>query len=117
MAATTTGMRMMMRHARWDRAAHLATPTNEATCAEPRAVAWTYLDHESPWWERRWVRAHTARCDHCRAYLQFQRAFLRAVRAGLHHEPADEALRERIRAALAWRAPSSESLAEPAGQD
>lgn len=107
----------MMRHDRRRLPAHLATRPNEATCAELRELAWTYLDHESPWWERRWIRAHTTCCDRCRAYLQFQRAFLRAVRSGLHDEPADEALRQAIRAALVARTPSCDTSAETSGQE
>lgn len=90
MAAMTIGMRMMMRHEPDGGADSLGTPTNDATCVDLRASVWDYLDGESPRAVRRGIRAHLADCAHCRAYVRFQQAFLRAVRAALsdHQEPS-----------------------------
>ena len=89
-AAMTTGTRMMMRHERDRDGQSLGPTTNETTCGELRASVWEYLDGESPSATRRWIRAHLADCAHCRAYVQFQQAFLRAVRAALsdNQEPS-----------------------------
>jgi hypothetical protein len=85
----------------------------DVTCGGLAAMAWSYLDDELPWCERRRIRAHLARCHHCRAYLHFQRAFLRAVRAE-SNRTASDALRQRVRAALAAAAFASTRDDEPA---
>jgi anti-sigma factor (TIGR02949 family) len=108
MATNATRMRMMVRYDR-DAADDIGAPRSDARCAELREAVWSYLDDESSWDERRWIRAHITACSHCRAYLRFQRAFLRALRTELSREEPDEALRERIRTLLRPGAPSSES--------
>jgi predicted anti-sigma-YlaC factor YlaD len=83
-----------------DGANDLGFPSARATCARLREVAWSYLDDESPWLERQWIRAHLRECQACRAYVRFLRAFLRALRAELSREHTDDTLRRRIRALL-----------------
>ena len=117
MTAITDRMRMMMTHEQQGGGKHRWIPTNEATCADLRAAAWSYLDSESPSSERRWIHAHVAQCDPCRAYLKFLRAFLRAVRVELSRESADDALRQRVCAALSAGALSFESSAEASRQE
>jgi mycothiol system anti-sigma-R factor len=103
MPAIATGMRMMMRHEQHgpleEEPGDCAEDT-VPTCAGVTAMAWSYLDDELPWCDRRRIRSHVAGCDPCRAYLHFQRAFLRAVRAELNRETASDALRQRVSAAL-----------------
>jgi anti-sigma factor RsiW len=81
---------MMMRHEPDGGADSLGSRTNDANCVELRASVWDYLDGESPRAMRRSLRAHLAHCAHCRAYVRFQQAFLRAVRAAFsdHQEPS-----------------------------
>lgn len=82
---------MMMRHDRRDDADDIVLPRTEATCDELRAAAWSYLDGESPPREQRSIDAHLMDCVHCRAYMQYLRAFLHALRAELrrdHQEPS-----------------------------
>lgn len=59
-------------------------------CADLAALAWAYLDNEVSWSDQRWIRRHIVHCEHCRTYLYFQRAFLRALRAELKREVAGE---------------------------
>jgi len=99
----------MMRRGRED-GHDVGIPSTGAPCAWLRGVAWSYLDDESPWWERRRIRAHLAECPHCRAYVQFLRAFLRALRAELSRDRTDDALRRRIRAVLSPAAPSTDVI-------
>jgi hypothetical protein len=116
MAAIAIRIRMMMRHDKRDEAHDVGFPTADATCTELRAIAWSYLDGELPRVERRWIRAHLIHCDHCRPYVQFLRAFLRALRAELTRGHPDEALQRRVRSLLISAAPpdtNSESGQEP----
>jgi len=116
MAACATRVCVMIRHDR-DDAADIGFPSTSATCTELRAVVWSYLDDESPRWERRWIRAHLTDCDHCHAYVRFLRAFLRVLRAELGHEHADDAVRQRIRAAVGPETPLSKERSKSANQD
>ena len=59
-------------------------------CVDLAALAWAYLDNEVSWSDQRWIRRHIVHCEHCRTYLYFQRAFLRALRAELKREVAGE---------------------------
>jgi mycothiol system anti-sigma-R factor len=117
MPAIATGMRMMMRHEQDEpnegQPDDCADDT-DLTCEQVSAMVWSYLDDELPWCDRRRIRAHIAHCHHCRAYLHFQRAFLRAVRAELNRETASDALRERVSAALAAAALAATGGDEPA---
>lgn len=117
MPAIETGMRMMMRHEPHEpvegQPGECADDTG-LTCADVHAMAWSYLDDELPWCDRRRFRAHMARCHHCRGYLHFQRAFLRAVRAELNRHTASDALRQRVSAALAAAAIAFTRDDEPA---
>src|SRR5512147_3125074 len=98
MPAIETGMRMMMRHEQHEPAEGPGECADDTglTCADLNAMAWSYLDDDLPWCDRRRFRAHMASCDHCRGYLHFQRAFLRAVRAELNRDTASDALRQRV---------------------
>ena len=81
----------MMRHDKRDEARDVGYPNGTATCDDVRAVAWSYLDDELARAERRTIRAHLMHCDHCGAYLQFLRAFLRTLRTELTRvHPNDE---------------------------
>ena len=82
-------------------------------CVELETLAWTYLDDESPWWERRWIRAHISHCERCRTHLHFQRAFFRALRSAMPRESAGEHLRRRVSAALAAAAHADQSTELP----
>ena len=117
MPAIETGMRMMMRHEQHEpaegQAGECADDTG-LTCADLNAMAWSYLDDELPWCDQRRIRAHMARCHHCRGYLHFQRAFLRAVRAELNRYTVSDALRQRVSAALDAAAVASTRDDEPA---
>ena len=86
----------------------------DPACADVTAMAWSYLDDELPSCDRRRIRTHVGHCDHCRAYLHFQRAFLRAVRAELNRDTASDALRQRVSAALDAAALASTRDDEPA---
>jgi anti-sigma factor RsiW len=97
----------MMQHDRGD-AGDVGIPSTGAPCARLREAAWSYLDDESPWWERQRIRAHLAECPHCRAYLQFLRGFLRVLRAEFSRDGADDTLRRRVRRAPYLDGPSSE---------
>lgn len=80
---------MMMRQDNRDDADDIGVPSTGATCGELRQVAWSYLDGESPLSERRRIHAHLGGCDHCHAYLQYLRVFLRVLRAELRREPQE----------------------------
>jgi mycothiol system anti-sigma-R factor len=86
----------------------------DPTCADVTATAWSYLDDELVTCDRQRIRSHVAHCDDCRAYLQFQRAFLRAVRAELNRDTASDALRQRVTAALGAAALASTRDDDPA---
>jgi hypothetical protein len=81
---------MMMRHDKRDDARDVGFPSGTATCDDVRAVAWSYLDDELPRAERRSIRTHLMYCDHCGAYLQFLRGFLRTLRTELTRAYLDD---------------------------
>ena len=90
-----------------------ADSADAEVCVELETLAWTYLDDESPWWERRWIRAHISHCARCRTYLHFQRAFLRTLRSEMPRESAGEHLRRRVATALAAATHATEPTEQP----
>ena len=79
---------------------HPSSPLDSADCADVGAYVWDYLDGEVTLRRRRWIRAHLARCEDCRALFHFQRAFLRSVRTAMRKHGGGEALRRRVLTAL-----------------
>jgi hypothetical protein len=74
---------------------------DRAECEAVVRQMWGYLDDVIPAGEREIVSAHVASCVDCAAHFEFAAEFLRAIAARGTLRTASEALRDRVRRALA----------------
>jgi anti-sigma factor RsiW len=72
-----------------------------ADCEDTVRRLWPYLDGRLPDREHAQVAAHLAVCRACASHFDFARDFLAALRAARTEATVDDALRQRVLAALA----------------
>lgn len=71
-------------------------------CRDTVRQLWPYLDDVLPPSVRELVEQHLMECEGCRSHFDFEREFLRVVRASYPDESTEfEPLRERVRRTLA----------------
>ena len=74
-----------------------------AGCAAVRARVYEFLDGELAAGDRHRIDAHLSACPPCAGHFAFERSFLAVLERRVPLDQAPPELRERIRAALAFR--------------